>query len=91
MLIKKVTKKETPPKKRQQNENILEDGEVNEHEQNDYENGIEDDVVCSDDEQNVRKSENQGEQQEEKQEEQQEKNKMLRKLNKNRCQRRSSK
>ena len=38
---------------------------LNEHEQNDYENGIEDDVVCSKDVQNVRKSENHGEQQEE--------------------------
>jgi len=28
-----------------ENENILEDGEVNEYEQNDYENGIEDYVV----------------------------------------------
>lgn len=53
--------------KRQEHENILEDGEVNEHEQNDYGNGIEDDVVCSKDVQNVRKSENRGGQQEEQQ------------------------
>ena len=32
-LIKKATKKWTPPKKRKGNENILEDGEENEHEQ----------------------------------------------------------
>ena len=40
------------------NENILEDGEENEHEQNDYENGIKDDVVFSNDEQNVTNAEN---------------------------------
>ena len=39
--------------KRKGNENILEDGEENEHEQNDYENGIGDDVVLSNEEQNV--------------------------------------
>ena len=55
--------------KRKGNENILEDGEENEHEQNDYENGIEDDVVFSNDEQNVTNSEKHGEQQQEQQHE----------------------
>ena len=89
---------------RKENENILEDGEENEHEQNDHENGIENDAVLSNDEQNVKNSENQGEQQqqqqqeEEKQEQRQQeqlkknkkKEKLLRKLNWNHCQRRSS-
>lgn len=42
------------------NKNKLEDGEENEHEQNDYENGIEDDVVLYYDQQNVTNSENTG-------------------------------
>ena len=86
------------------NENILEDSEENEHEQNHYENGIEDDVVLSNDEQNVTNTEKHVEQLEELQQqqqpqeeqheaEQQEKEqkgeKLQRKLNWNRCQRRS--
>ena len=53
------------------NENILEDGEENEHEQNHYENGIEDDVVLSNDEQNVTNTEKHVEQLEELQQQQQ--------------------
>ena len=67
MVIQESDEERDSSEKRQKIENILEDGEVNEHEQNDYENGIEDDVVCSDDEQNVRKSENHGEQQQKEQ------------------------
>ena len=40
-------------KKRKGNENILKDVEENEDEQNDYENSIEDNIVLSNDEQNV--------------------------------------
>ena len=57
--------------KRKGNENILEDGEENEREQNDYENGIEDNVVLSNDEQNVTNTEKHGEKQEESQQQQQ--------------------
>ena len=53
------------------NENILQDGEENEHEQNHYENGIEDDVVLSNDEQNVTNTEKHVEQLEELQQQQQ--------------------
>ena len=52
------------------NENILEDGEENKHQQNDYENGIEDDVVLSNDEQNVTNAEKHVEQLEELQQQQ---------------------
>lgn len=60
---------ESDEKTRKENENILEDGEENEHEQNDHENGIENDAVLSNDEQNVKNSENQGEQQQQQQQE----------------------
>ena len=55
MIYRLVTKRQTPSKKKRKR-SILEYGEEIEHERNDYENGIEDDVVLSNEEQNTTNS-----------------------------------
>ena len=69
MVANNRVHQESDEETRKENENVLQDGEENEHEQNDHENGIEDDAVISNDEQNVTNSENHGEQLEQQQQE----------------------